>query len=110
MHQAVITVISLVLASVAGEPQRTCTIFKVTRQDRTIVGNNEDDNSPNTRAWFLVPERSKYGRIFVGDFVPPGGMNDQGFFFDWVADNPSNEPWDAPSRFQEGAPGLIPIQ
>ena len=68
-----------------------CTIFKVTKGDSTLVGNNEDDNNADTKVWFLAPEKGKYGRVFFGynDAIPQGGMNDQGLFFDWVADNPS---------------------
>jgi len=70
-----------------------CTIFKVTKGTVTLVGNNEDDNNVNTKVWFLAPENGKFGRVFFGfaDGTPQGGLNDQGLFFDWVADNPSPE-------------------
>ncbi|RPJ84029.1 MAG: DUF3471 domain-containing protein, partial [Acidobacteria bacterium] len=70
-----------------------CTIFRVTRGTTTLVGNNEDDNNPATRVWFLAAEDGKYGRVFLGftGGPPQGGMNDQGLFFDWVADNPSDD-------------------
>lgn len=70
-----------------------CTIFKITRSGTTLVGNNEDDNNPDTKIWVLAPETGKHGRIFFGynDAIPQGGMNDQGLFFDWVADNPSSD-------------------
>ncbi|RPI26973.1 MAG: DUF3471 domain-containing protein [Acidobacteria bacterium] len=70
-----------------------CTIFRVTRGATTLVGNNEDDNTTATRIWFLAPEKGKYGRVFFGftGGPPQGGMNDQGLFFDWVADNPSDD-------------------
>jgi hypothetical protein len=85
--------ILLVLSLSMNQPLWPCTIFKVTRQGRTLVGNNEDDNNPDTKVWFLVPEEGKYGRVFFGynDAVPQGGMNDRGLFFDWVADNPSDD-------------------
>ncbi len=68
-----------------------CTIFKVSSGKTTLVGNNEDDNNPDTKVWFLAAENGKHGRVFFGynDGIPQGGMNDQGLFFDWVADNPS---------------------
>jgi len=70
-----------------------CTVFRVTQGARTLVGNNEDDNTSDTKVWFLAPEDGKYGRVFFGfaNGAPQGGMNDQGLFFDWVADNPSPE-------------------
>jgi len=68
---------------------RACTIFKVTRGSTTLVGNNEDDDNPATKVWFLAPEDGKHGRVLFGysDGIAQGGMNDQGLFFDWVADN-----------------------
>jgi hypothetical protein len=76
-----------------NQPIWACTIFKVTRQGTTLVGNNEDDNNQDTKVWFLVPESGKYGRVFFGynDAIPQGGMNDHGLFFDWVADNWSED-------------------
>jgi len=70
-----------------------CTIFRVTLGPTTLVGNNEDDNTTATRVWFLSAEKGKYGRVFFGftGGPPQGGMNDQGLFFDWVADNPSDD-------------------
>jgi len=66
-----------------------CTIFKVSKGAVTLVGNNEDDNNGDTKVWFLAPEDGKFGCAFFGfgDGTPQGGMNDQGLFFDWVADN-----------------------
>ncbi len=87
------TVAIVILLASLHEPARACTIFKVTRSGMTLVGNNEDDNNPDTKVWFLVPEKDKYGRVFFGynDAIPQGGMNDRGLFFDWVADNPSKD-------------------
>ncbi len=99
MHDIVIGAFILLLMLSMGQPVNACTIFKVTRLGRTLVGNNEDDNNPDTKVWFLTPEKGKYGRVFFGynDGIPQGGMNDRGLFFDWVADNPS-ESWTRDAR------------
>jgi penicillin V acylase-like amidase (Ntn superfamily) len=92
MRQFIIISSVVMILLVCGPPDcKACTIFKVTRGNLTLVGNNEDDNNPDTKCWFLVAERGKHGRVFFGynDSIPQGGMNDQGLFFEWVADNPS---------------------
>lgn len=64
-----------------------CTVFKATKDGRTIVGNNEDWEDVPTRVWFLAPQEGVFGRVLFG-FVngwAQGGMNNQGLFFDWVA-------------------------
>jgi hypothetical protein len=80
-----------ILLAGSCRPAVSCTIFKITRDGITLVGNNEDDNNPDTKIWILAPERGKHGLIFFGynNSVAQGGMNDQGLFFDWVADRPS---------------------
>lgn len=92
MQSFLVAAFALAFSLAVLQPLSACTIFKVTRQGRTLVGNNEDDSSTETKVWFLVPEKGKYGRVFFGysDSVPQGGMNERGLFFDWVADNPSD--------------------
>jgi hypothetical protein len=91
MRRAIIGFLALIVIFYSSPGSRACTIFKVTRDNLTLVGNNEDDNNPDTKAWFLAAEEGRHGRVFFGynDSIPQGGMNDQGLFFDWVADNPS---------------------
>jgi hypothetical protein len=93
MRALTTTVFSLFLLLGFNQPLWSCTIFSVTLRGVTLVGNNEDDNNPDTKVWILAPERDKHGRVFFGfnDSIPQGGMNDQGLFFDWVADNPSDD-------------------
>ena len=93
MRTIIATALILTVGLGTSHPLWACTIFKVTRLGVTLVGNNEDDNNADTKVWFLVPEQGKYGRVFFGynDAIPQGGMNDRGLFFDWVADNPSDD-------------------
>lgn len=67
-----------------------CTVFFASNGCIVLGGNNEDGSNPNTKVWFLPPEDGKYGRVYFGydNFVPQGGMNDQGLFFDFTATPP----------------------
>jgi hypothetical protein len=66
------------------ENTQSCTIFYASNQKTTLAGNNEDWNNPFTKIWFLPAKNGKYGRVYFGfdSFMPQGGMNDQGLFFD----------------------------
>lgn len=58
--------------------------------DAVLVGNNEDYIIPHTRIWFVPAENGNYGRVYFGfdNWLPQGGMNDQGLFFDFFATQP----------------------
>ena len=62
----------LILLTCLHRPVWACTIFKVTCGSTTFVGNNEDDNNPDTKVWFLVPEKGKtHGGLHqLGDHIP----------------------------------------
>lgn len=64
-----------------------CTMFKVTKNGKTLAGNNEDYFTTYTRVWFEPASEKKFGRVYFGfsDMYPQGGMNDQGLVFDGFA-------------------------
>ena len=64
-----------------------CTIFTLTDTNRTLFGNNEDYETPQTRIWFIPGSHGQYGRVFVGfnNWWGQGGMNSAGLAYDWVA-------------------------
>lgn len=64
----------------------SCTIFKITQSEKTLVGNNEDWVEANAKVWFLAPAPGKHGRVLFGfdNGWAQGGMNDQGLFFDGI--------------------------
>ncbi len=68
-----------------------CTIFRITLNGRTYMGNNEAWNDPATKVWFLPAEErggtKVHGRVIFGyrNGYAQGGMNDQGLCYDWVA-------------------------
>jgi hypothetical protein len=57
----------------------------MTDGQRVLVGNNEDSKIPYTRVWFVPAEKDQFGRVYFGydNWIPQGGMNDQGLFFDY---------------------------
>lgn len=75
------TVLSFLLSIQNGS---ACSMFKITKGSKTMVGNNEDYWNPNTRIWFEKGAGSKFGAMYVGfdNLYPQGGMNEAGLVFD----------------------------
>lgn len=66
----------------------SCSVFKITENGKTIVGNNEDYYKPSTKIWFAPEnEYQKYGVAYLGfdDGFSQGGLNSEGLFFDGFA-------------------------
>jgi hypothetical protein len=61
-----------------------CTTFYGYDGQHALAANNEDMFNPLIYAWFIPASPGRFGRIYFGydDFVPQGGLNDQGVFFD----------------------------
>ncbi|WP_291150348.1 tetratricopeptide repeat protein [Flavobacterium sp. UBA7680] len=61
-----------------------CTVYKITKNGKTFVGNNEDYWDANTRIWFEKGKAGEYGAMYVGqdNLVAQGGMNEKGLVFD----------------------------
>lgn len=67
-----------------------CTLFKVTQNGRTLVGNHEDAWSINARIRFVNGENGEYGAVYFTHFNgslhrrmgDQGGMNEAGLMFD----------------------------
>lgn len=61
-----------------------CSMFKITKDGKTLVGNNEDYYNPITRVWFQTGEEGQFGVVnfgFSSNFAQ-GAMNDAGLVFD----------------------------
>jgi hypothetical protein len=43
-----------------------CRIYKITKNGKTIVGNNEDWLSPNHQFWFESGSKSEFGLMYMG--------------------------------------------
>jgi hypothetical protein len=44
-----------------------CSMYKITKNGKTIVGNNEDWLSPNHQFWFESGNKSKFGVMYMGN-------------------------------------------
>lgn len=64
-----------------------CSMFKITKNGSTFVGNNEDWWSPMTQIWFEPKQNAKYGYMAVGfhDNFAQGAVNEGGLMFDGFA-------------------------
>lgn len=74
-------------AQSAMSPQPGCTTLYAYDGRAAWAGNNEDFNNPLTYLWFIPAGPERYGRVLFGydDYIPQGGLNDQGLFFDGLA-------------------------
>jgi hypothetical protein len=61
-----------------------CSMYKITKDGKTIVGNNEDWLSPNHQFWFENGSKSKFGVMYMGqlDNFAQGAINEAGLLFD----------------------------
>lgn len=67
------------------ESLSACSMYKLTVQGKTMVGNNEDSWGQDARIWFEKATKDKFGAIYVGyarKVLPDGGMNEYGLTFD----------------------------
>lgn len=62
----------------------SCTMFRLTMNGKTLIGNNEDFSCPYTRFWAEPADKNSYGVIFFGfdNGFPQGGMNEKGLVVD----------------------------
>jgi len=83
-----IMVVVGVLAFAGGAA--ACTAFYGMQGDVVLAGNNEDFFNPRTKVWFIPAQEGTYGRVYFGfdNFVPQGGMNERGLFWDGFATAP----------------------
>jgi hypothetical protein len=68
----------------SAHPLPGCTTFYGYDGQNALAGNNEDFINPLIYAWFIPASPGHFGRVYFGfdDFIPQGGLNDQGVFFD----------------------------
>lgn len=61
-----------------------CSMYKITKNGKTIVGNNEDWLSPNHQFWFERASENKLGVMYMGqlDNFAQGAINEAGLVFD----------------------------
>jgi hypothetical protein len=61
-----------------------CTTFYGYDGQVALAGNNEDFINPMMYAWIIPASSGRLGRVYFGfdDFIPQGGLNEAGVFFD----------------------------
>lgn len=61
-----------------------CCMYKITKNGKTIVGNNEDYISPNSQFWFEALDQNKLGVLYMGQLnnFAQGAINERGLVFD----------------------------
>ena len=61
-----------------------CSVYKLTKDGKTIVGNNEDWISPNGQFWFEKGNENTYGVMYMGflNKFAQGAINEAGLMFD----------------------------
>jgi penicillin V acylase-like amidase (Ntn superfamily) len=85
-----IVVLLVVAVLTFADATEACTAFLATHGDMVLAGNNEDFFNPRTKVWFIPAAEGKFGRVYFGfdNFVPQGGMNERGLFWDGFATAP----------------------
>ena len=76
-----------ILTSIVNHPVVACTIVAISKDNKVLVGNNEDWSDPDSKVWFQSLEKDKYGCVYFGfkNGWTQGGMNEKSLVFDWVA-------------------------
>ena len=61
-----------------------CSMYKITKNGKTIVGNNEDFVSPNSQFWFETGNSDTFGVMYMGllNNFAQGAINEKGLMFD----------------------------
>lgn len=66
----------------------SCSMYKITKNGKTFVGNNEDFFSPNNQFWFEIADYDKkFGVMYMGRLnnFAQGAINEAGLVFDGFA-------------------------
>ena len=67
-----------------------CSMYKITKNGKTFVGNNEDFFSPNNQFWFETADTDKkFGVMYMGRInnFAQGAINEAGLVFDGFANS-----------------------
>lgn len=80
----ILLVITILFYPIIGN---ACSMYKITKDGKTFVGNNEDFLSPNNQFWFEVAGDKDYGVMYMGllNNFAQGAINDAGLVFDGFA-------------------------
>lgn len=81
--------LSILLTLFSLQTTFPCTMYKITKNGKTIVGNNEDWISPNSQFWFEPATDISYGVMYMGllNNFAQGAINEAGLVFDGFANS-----------------------
>ncbi|MCV6631162.1 MAG: hypothetical protein OIF50_15025 [Flavobacteriaceae bacterium] len=76
--------ILLLICAIVPNLGLACSMYKLTKNGKTIVGNNEDFLSPNNQFWFEKGNTNTFGVMYMGqlDNFAQGAINEKGLVFD----------------------------
>ena len=77
--------ISALITLLCAQTAFPCSMYKITSNGKTIVGNNEDSWGRDARIWFEKGTNGKFGVVSVGyarKHHPDGAINEYGLVFD----------------------------
>jgi tetratricopeptide (TPR) repeat protein len=85
--------LALLIIAAINTNSIACSVVKVAKDGKVLVGNNEDMGDTRTKMWFVPQTEKEYGRICFGSekyegFVQ-GGMNEKGLMLDALATKPN---------------------
>ncbi|MGB0805204.1 MAG: tetratricopeptide repeat protein [Salibacteraceae bacterium] len=77
-------VIWICLCGIGTFQVSACSMYKLTKNGKTIVGNNEDWTSPNGQFWFEAGSKDSFGVMYMGflNNFTQGAINQAGLVFD----------------------------
>jgi len=83
MSNKITSLIIIIFLSISIEGA-ACTMYKITKKGKTIVGNNEDYISPNSQFWYETAEVDRLGVMYMGQLnnFAQGAINEKGLMFD----------------------------
>lgn len=75
----------MLIAILCVERAIPCSMYKITVDGKTMVGNNEDSWGRDAKIWFEQRAHNKFAAVYVGyarKQLPDGAMNEYGLAFD----------------------------
>ncbi|MEX0274464.1 MAG: tetratricopeptide repeat protein [Flavobacteriaceae bacterium] len=78
-----VVLLTILFATFSME-SNACSMYKLTKNGKTLVGNNEDWYSPNGQFWFEIGDKDTFGVMYMGflDNFAQGAINEAGLMFD----------------------------
>lgn len=84
--------LSITLLYFAGNELHSCTVFKGTGKNITLVGSNEDYKRSNSQIFFIPAKDGKYGHVLFGyNGSVQSGINEKGLFWDGLRAYPCDK-------------------